>query len=55
MTQRQHKKEACAIVTRLIENYLDVGAHQTNTTDDENADKQERAMQELRREMDRRS
>ncbi len=55
MTKRQAKREACAIVARMIDNYLDVGGHVSNTRTEQDADRQQRAMESLRDELDRRT
>lgn len=55
MNRRDMKREACLIVARMIDNYLDVGGPYTNTDSEANAERQQRAMEELRDELDRRA
>jgi len=55
MNQQEAKRLVCWTVARLIDNYLDVGAHATNNSDEKDADRERKAMEQLRDELDRRS
>lgn len=55
MNQREAKREACSIVARLIDNYLDVGGPLANTKNDVDAERATKAMKALRDELDQRS
>ena len=54
MTKREIKRDVCIIVARMIDNYLDVGGHSTNTTSEKDAERHQEAMEALRDELDRR-